>query len=77
MCRPTKILSRGHDFHNNCRSTRSVQVYMQVLEILESPSISKKKFSSLESPGILVHALESLGNLKWATFFVEISALKF
>ena len=43
--------------------------FVQVLEILESPSISRNHFPGLESPGILMQVLESPANLNWATFF--------
>ena len=41
----------------------------QVLQILESPWISRNHFPGLESPGILMQVLESPGNLNWATSF--------
>ena len=43
--------------------------FIQVLEILESPWISKNHFPGLESPGIPKQVLESPGNLNWATCF--------
>ena len=43
--------------------------FLQILEILESPWISRNNFPGLESPGILMKVLESPGNLSWATFF--------
>ena len=43
--------------------------FVQLLGILESPCISRNDFPGLESPGILMQVLESLGNLNWATSF--------
>ena len=51
--------------------------FVQVLEILESPWISKNCFPGLESPGILMQVLESPGKLNWALSFLKINALKF
>ena len=44
--------------------------FVQVLEILESPWISKNNLPGLESPGILMLVLESTGNLNWTKFFL-------
>ena len=47
----------------------SLAGFVQGLEILETPWISKNCFPGLESPGIFMQILESHGNLNWSHFF--------